>query len=148
MAVAYAYFKNDHVLKKMQCWWCLLLGFVCTFGGFAINSYKWGWAFSDLLDGAGLFILAINLGVILGKIGFISRVLAKIGAVAYEMFLLHHYFLNYLLMPLLLIMGWQNEWGFWVFMPVFFMGSVWLGQAGNYLSLLMEGVKMKLPGRM
>jgi peptidoglycan/LPS O-acetylase OafA/YrhL len=134
MAAAYYYFKNHTFIKKMSSGICIFAGAFLALCGYSFNAYRWGWAFSDPFAGTGLFLLFLGLGRIIMKSKIAEKILMKTGGASYETFLLHHYFLNYMLMPAIMVFGFKQEWAFWVLMPVYVAVSVVLGIGGKAVS--------------
>lgn len=124
--------RRDAIMR-----WCsgvpaFVLSIALTAGGFMLNMYMWGWAFSDFVIGVGLFWMFLIVGSFLARLAPLQKLLNFMSTVSFEMYLLHHSLLNFILMPLLLTMGWLTEGGFWVFVPVFFVGTIIVGY-GAYL---------------
>ncbi len=138
MALAWWHFNKAHFLDKMTCYFCVLAGLIFSFSGFILNAYKWGWVFSDMVVAAGLFFLFLGIAKKLDGKKVHGRFMKAVSDASYEIYLLHHYFLNYFLMPLILTIGLKNEAGFWIFMPVFFVVAVLIGEAGRRLSNLAD----------
>jgi peptidoglycan/LPS O-acetylase OafA/YrhL len=134
MAAAYFYFYKESPWKSVSNAICILTGSLLAFSGFVFSSYKWGWALSDPVAGSGLIILFLGIAGILVKNRFMEKGLMIIGGSAYETFLLHHYFLNYLLMPLIFTQELKQEWMFWLAMPVYTGLSILIGISGKALS--------------
>jgi peptidoglycan/LPS O-acetylase OafA/YrhL len=140
MALAYWQVKRGDLIEKATCRFCVLFGLVCSFSGFALNAYRWGWIFSDLTVAAGLFFFFLGVAKAIGTEGLVGRVLRKVSDASYEIFLLHHYFLNYFLMPLVLTLGIKNETAFWLLMSVYLVAVFLLGEAGRRVSALLDAV--------
>jgi peptidoglycan/LPS O-acetylase OafA/YrhL len=136
MALAYWHFNKARFLERVTCHICAAAGLVFSFSGFILNMYRWGWAFSDLCVAGGLFFLFLGIAKKFDGRRARGRIMKTISGASYEIFLLHHYFLNYFLMPLIVTMGIKNETGFWLLMPVFFVVAVLIGEAGRRLSVL------------
>jgi len=143
MALAYWHFNRANFLDRATCLLCVAVGLVFSFSGFVLNMYSWGWPFSDLVVAGGLFFLFIGIAKKLDGKRVHGRFMNAISGASYEIFLLHHYFLNYFLMPLIMTLGLQNETGFWLFMPVFFLGSVLIGEGGWTISRMVESTPGK-----
>ena len=134
MAMAYWQFYNDKFVDSLIGWKQFIGGILVTMVGFSLDMYRWGWAFSDTVIAIGLTLIFINLGGYLGKIKILEKFLTKTSDISYEIYLLHHYFLNYFLTPLLLVLGIQNEISFWICMPIFALVSYLLGLGQNKLT--------------
>ncbi len=135
MSLGYWQFKNSKTLENLCGGWQFISAVTIMLVGFSLNMFRSGWAFSDAVISVGLFATLLNIGVYIARIEIVKKLLLKLSESAYEIFLLHHYLLNYLLMPLIVLMGWKNELGFWVGMPVFFLTSLLIGMGGQWLSV-------------
>lgn len=127
MALAYAYIRRNDVMERMVSFGGFLGGVALSLLGFAFDMYRWGWPYSDLTVAMGLFLVFLNLGSWVSRIEWTKRIMTFLSDSSYENFLIHHYYLNYFLSPLILVVGWQQESGFWLFMVPFVIGSVLLG---------------------
>lgn len=136
MVLAVWYCQKDTVLDGLRTWKVGLIGAILATGGIALNTYNWGWSISDPVISVGLFALFMYLGFQLSKVGVVRKVLKFISDSSYELFLLHHYYLNYLLLPMMLMLGWVNEIGFWLNLPLYVVVAVLIGEAGRRLSAL------------
>jgi peptidoglycan/LPS O-acetylase OafA/YrhL len=134
MFIAFFYFKRQDFIERITCRFCLIAGAILALAGFSLSSYRWGWVFSDMTAGIGLFILFLGIGKLLMKNKIVEKVLTYVGNASYEIFLLHHYFLNYLLVPLIMVLGIRNEAAFWLLIPVYVVAAVLLGEGGRRLS--------------
>lgn len=147
MALGYLYFYNNAVLeslKKARWFW---LGLIATLAGYVLLMYRWGWIFSDAVLGAGLFLVFYWLADRLAAFRGVRKFMHRTGESAYELYLWHHYFLNYFLMYLILVLGLKgNEWVFWGVMPVYFVCLVMMGRFGKYLTLFAEKLYSRLRG--
>lgn len=140
MVLAYLYFKNDQLGLLMKKFWVFIVGMILVIGGYVALMYPMGWIFSDAVLSLGLFFVFIWVAERLSRISLLKWIMAKIGESAYETYLLHHYFLNYFLTYLLLVLGLRgNETVFWAVMPIYFILSVLLGVGGRYLTVVTEG---------
>ncbi len=131
MGLAYLFLTGKDLLGKIAGWKGFLSGVALTLGGFALDMYRWGWPYADLMAAVGLFMVFLNIGVLFARIELLRRLMVFLSDSSYENFLLHHYFLNYFLMPLLLAGGLMHESIFWLMMPVFVIGSVGIGWAAQ-----------------
>lgn len=135
MALGYWYAKGVDVLAYLGRARFLLAGLILGYGGFVLRMYRPGWAFCDMLMGVGLFpvlLFAVNWISHFWKGG--EKVLKKVGKVSYPIYLLHHYFLNYLFLPLLSVAGLRgNEWAFWLLIIPYSAVCIWLGELANWL---------------
>ncbi len=131
MGLAYLFLTGKDVLVKMSGWRGFLGGVALALTGFVFDMYRWGWPYADLMAAVGLFVVFLNIGVLFAKVELMRRVMVFLSDSSYENFLLHHYFLNYFLMPLLLVGGLIRESVFWLMMPVFVVGSVGIGWAAQ-----------------
>lgn len=127
MALAYLYMQKNDALERLTGAWGFIGGVVLTFAGFAFDMYRWGWPYSDLTVSIGLFLVFLNIGALLGRSSLIARVMVFLSDSSYENFLLHHYWLNYFLTPLLLVLGLQGEGVFWAVMPFYVLGAIAIG---------------------
>jgi peptidoglycan/LPS O-acetylase OafA/YrhL len=134
MALAWWHFNKAHFLDRVACKVCLAAGLVFSFSGFVLEMYRWGWPFSDLVVAGGLFFLFVGIAKKLDGKRVHGKIMGLISGISYEIFLLHHYFLNYFLLPLVVTVGMKNETGFWLFMPVFFVAAVLIGEWGRRIS--------------
>jgi peptidoglycan/LPS O-acetylase OafA/YrhL len=134
MLAAHFYLKADNLLERFSGWGGALAGLFLTLSGYALDCYKWGWVLSDLVAGCGLFILFIALAGFFARSKIVEKTMLFAGRASYETFLLHHYFLNYFLMPLLLVAGLKNELTFWIAIPFYIVVCVLLGEGGRLLS--------------
>ncbi len=133
MAMGWLHFTKLDVIGYLGRARFFILGFLAAYAGYILLMYKWGWGLSDLLMGAGLFPLFLNLANWLAKSKFTAKVLKVTGEVSYPVYLLHHYFLNYLLIAFLSVAGWMgNETVFWLLMLPYSILSVGLGLAADY----------------
>lgn len=147
LGMTFAYWENlkgtflKHVTKKL--WF--IAAIIITLIGFSLNYFHWGWIFSDPVTGLGLFLLFLNLAqlVIRFKWNLAQKFLKKLSDASFEIYLLHHYFLNYLFIPVILTLGLKNEWGFWLFIPIFFAVSVLTGLGQFYLTKLLSPVRLR-----
>jgi len=144
MALAYWQLRSRDFLENATCRLCLLMGLLFSFSGFALNSYRWGWIFSDLTVAVGLFFFFLGIAKIIGAASRTGKVLCKVSDASYEIFLLHHYFLNYFLMPLILTIGIKNETAFWLTMPVYLVAVILIGEGGRRLSKMTELALVRL----
>lgn len=103
--------------------WFLFSVFFTLFGFFLLY-FRWGWIVSDGLIALTLSMFFLNLGIRLARLHFFRKFLQKISDSAYETYLLHHYLLNHLIIPFLLIFGVYREIIFWLFLPVYFFSIV------------------------
>lgn len=134
MVLGYLQFKKGNVLDYLGRMRFFLIGAAMTYCGYFFLMYRWGWGLSDLLMGVGLFPLFLNLANFLARNKFLARILKVTGEVSYSVYLLHHYFLNYILLPLLAVAGLAgNEAAFWLVMLPYSILSVGLGMAADYL---------------
>lgn len=147
MGLAKLQFEHSKVLEKLSRGRYLLMGAVLVFVGFILDTFRLGWSVSDLVSATGLFIFFLGISTRIGAGKKISGVLKKVSDSSYEIFLLHHYFLNYFLMPLLITWNFQNETGFWIFLPVFVIMAYLTGEAGRLLSVVTEKFLIKSNGR-
>ena len=77
-----------------------------------------------------------------------KKFLNKTGESAYEIYLWHHYFLNYILMYLFVTLGVKgDERVFWGVMPVYFVIVILMGRFGRYLTVSAEKAYARLRGR-
>ena len=127
MALAYAYMRRNDVIEKMVSFGGFLAGVALSLLGFGFDMYQWGWPYSDLTVAMGLFLVFLNLGSWFAHLEWTKRIMTFLSDSSYENFLIHHYYLNYFLAPLLLVLGWQHEGWFWLFMLPFALGSILLG---------------------
>jgi peptidoglycan/LPS O-acetylase OafA/YrhL len=134
MFIAFYYFRRQDFIDRLTCGFCLIGGAILALSGFALSSYRFGWVFSDMTAGCGLFIFFLGLGKLLMKNEIVKKTLTFIGGASYEIFLLHHYFLNYLMVPLIMVLGIRNEAAFWLLIPFYVAISVLLGEGGRRLS--------------
>ncbi len=139
MVLGWMYFYNESILesfKKARFFW---LGAAVSLSGYVLLMYRWGWIFSDAVLGIGLFFLFYGLANWLMNVGSIRKFLQKTGESAYEIYLWHHYFLNYILMYLFVTLGVKgDEWVFWGVMPVYFIIVILMGRFGRYLTVAVE----------
>jgi len=152
MGLAKMQFEKSTFLESISCRWCVFIGGILAFSGFVFDSFRLGWAVSDLFMAAGLFILFLGIA---RKIGHQKKaaplsggpsaaaVLKKVSDSSYEIFLLYHYFLNYFLVPLLITLQFKNETGFWLFLPVFVVAVCLIGEIGRRMSAFAEYFLMK-----
>lgn len=138
MALASWQNKNGRILDWLAGKFALLAGFLIAAGGYTLDYYRCGWIFSDLVIGLGLFIFMLNLAKILSKWKILGKVFKRIGDVSYEIYLLHHQLLQFLIFPLVMAMGLQNGAGFWMVLPVFLIGSWLIGEVGKWFSKRLE----------
>jgi peptidoglycan/LPS O-acetylase OafA/YrhL len=141
MALAWWQVKSGAFIERAGCGLCFLAGTVCAFSGFALNAYRWGWIFSDMVVAAGLFFFFLGIAKAIGSKGRIGKVMSKISDASYEIYLLHHYFLNYFLMPLVLTLGIKNETWFWLLLPSYLVAVFLIGEGGRRISNLAGGMK-------
>lgn len=134
MSLGYAQYKGKDVLSKITGGWEFLASVAIMLIGFSLNSNRIGWSVSDAVISVGLFATLLNIGVYFARVEFLKTAMLKLSESSYEIYLLHHYMLNYLLMPLILILGFKNELGFWIGIPVFFIVAVVTGMIGQKLS--------------
>lgn len=135
IGLAYIYATKENIITKLQGLIPFLAGALLTFGGSLLNMYQWGWALSDPIVGIGLFIVFLNIGTFLTKSQKVAGFLKKISDSAYETFLLHHYFLNYIFLTFIFTIGFAgNETAFWIGMPLFFICSVMIGRGAKKVS--------------
>lgn len=136
MSLGYWQFRDSRVLEKFLGGWQFLAATAVMLFGFSLNMFRPGWIFSDAVISVGLFAVLLNIGVFAARVGVIKTLMLKLSESSYEIYLLHHYLLNYLLMPLILVTGFKNELGFWIGMPVFFVLTVVVGMGGQKLSAM------------
>ncbi len=136
MSLCYWEEQSGKTLEKLMSLPAFLLSFVVMIGGFSLDFFRSGWIFSDAVIAVGLFGFLLNLGQIFlrFKNPLLQRFFKLGSAVSYEIYLLHHYFLNYLLLPMIITFHLQHEGGFWIFMPVFFVIAITGGYLGKKLS--------------
>lgn len=127
MGLAAVYFKRENILQTLMSGPAFLIGIILSCVGFMLDMYRWGWPYADLTVSIGLFLFFLNLGARLSRLSILRKSMLILSDLSYDIFLLHHYLINYFLMPLLLVLGLQNEMFFWIAMPLFFIGSVGLG---------------------
>jgi peptidoglycan/LPS O-acetylase OafA/YrhL len=149
MALGYLHYFKGSVLAYLSRVRFFALGALMAYTGYVFLMYRWGWVFSDLLMGVGLFPMLLGLANLIAKNKWGEIVLKKIGALSYPIYLLHHYFLNYALLPLLIVLGLAgNETVFWLMLIPYFILSVGSGQAGEWVErgwlLLFVSLKMVL----
>lgn len=148
MALGHLYFYNEVILesfKKARWFW---FGSVVSLGGYILLMYRWGWIFSDAVLGVGLFFLFYGIANWLSNVGSVRKFLSKTGESAYEIYLWHHYFLNYILMYLFVTLGVKgDEWVFWGMMPVYFIIVIFMGRFGRYLTVAVERFYSRLRRR-
>lgn len=119
--------KKD-VLGKMVGIWPLIGGFVTMLAGAASYYFLIGWLWSDALFGIGLLIVMMNLGAVLAKNRFLEKGLRFLSLQSYDLYLTHHYLMNYLIWPFIYVMGLWSVQSFWLFMPLFVIGAFALAQ--------------------
>lgn len=142
------YFKNEKLVEEFKRLRWFMCGVVSSLLGFVFLMYRFGWIFADALMGFGLFFVFLGIANFLTNFKWIRNYLQKIGDSAYELYLWHHYFLNYILFYLFAVLGLSgNEWVFWGVMPIYFVTVVWLGYFGKYLSDGAEWVYRRIRGR-
>lgn len=112
-----------------------LIALIVMLGGFALDAYRPGWIFSDFVIGVGVFFWFVFLGYQLATILRASRLLVFLSNGSYETYLLHHYLLNYLLMPFLITRELMQETSLWIMLPVFVVASVLFGAIVNWISV-------------
>ncbi len=127
MALAYLYTANNKILETITGFGGFALGVVISLFGFSLDMYQWGWTFADFVVSIGLFLVFINLGEFLSRLSLLKGWILKLSDVSYDVYLIHHYFLNYFLAPLILVWGVHQESTFWIVMPIFVVGSIILG---------------------
>lgn len=138
MALASWQNKNGRALDWLTLEWlagkfALLAGLLIAAGGYTLDYFRFGWIFSDSIIGLGLFIVFLNLAKIISNWKILERIFKRIGDVSYEIYLLHHQLLQFILFPLVMAWGLQNEVGFWIILPVFLIGSWLIGEIGKWL---------------
>lgn len=145
MGLAYIHATKKDIIKKFHGVVPFFAGIIITFSGSFFNMYQWGWSLSDPIIAVGLFIIFLNIGIWLSRKERVAAFLSKISASAYEIFLLHHYFLNYIFLTFIFIIGFSgNETIFWVGMPIFFFCTILIGRGANKLSnIVVSSLKQK-----
>ncbi|MCX6733525.1 MAG: acyltransferase [Candidatus Peregrinibacteria bacterium] len=136
MSLGYWQFKDSKTLETLRGGWQFLTAVAIMLVGFSLNMYRGGWPLSDAIISIGLFATLLNIGAFFARISLLKTLMLKLSESSYEIYLLHHYLLNYLLMPLLIVLGIKNELGFWLGVPVFFIISTLVGMGGQRLSTL------------
>lgn len=124
-------FRDDGFIMRLIGGWKFLTFLAVMLVGFWLNTFKIGWSVSDPVISIGLFLTLLNVGFFCAKLSIVRRMMLWLSASSYETFLLHHYMLNYLLMPFIIVMAVKHEEGFWLFLPVFFLIAAvtgWIGQ--------------------
>lgn len=123
------------VLGKMIGWRAFSIGFIGLLAGAASYYFPLGWLWSDALFGIGLLVVMMNIGTVLAKNKFFEKGLRFLSLQSYDLYLTHHYLMNYLIWPFIYVMGWWTVQSFWLFMPLFVVsaialaqGMVWLGK--------------------
>jgi peptidoglycan/LPS O-acetylase OafA/YrhL len=134
MVLAYWQSTKGNILEWLTGKSKLLLFAVLTMAGFCLNYYRVGWIFSDPVIGIGLFGFLLNLSALLKK--YLTNILKFISDCSFEIYLLHHYFLNFVLIPTLTSLGLKNETGFWLFWPFYFLTVIGIGKLGQLASLM------------
>ncbi len=136
MSLGYWQFKDSKTLETLRGGWQFLAAVAIMLFGFSLNMYRGGWPLSDAVISIGLFATLLNIGAYFARIRILKTLMLKLSESSYEIYLLHHYLLNYLLMPFLVLFGFKNELGFWIGIPVFFVLSTVVGMGGQRLSAL------------
>ena len=149
MVLGYLHYFKGGVLAFLGRIRFFALGAIMAYTGYVFLMYKWGWVFSDLLMGTGLFPMLLGLANLIAKNKWGEIALKKIGKLSYPIYLLHHYFLNYTLLPLLIVLGLAgNETAFWLVLLPYSILSVGLGQVAEWLelawSMLLGSLKSRL----
>lgn len=121
MFLAHHYVSTKKFFDRLVTKKWFLASVLLTLLGFTLLYFRWGWIFSDQVIAVGLTLFFLNFGVRLARLQFFRKFLKKMSESAYETYLLHHYLLNYFLLPFLLTMGWYQEAVFWIFLPVYFV---------------------------
>jgi len=138
MALAYLQIKSGSFIERVGCKICFIAGMFFSFAGFAMNAYQWGWIFSDMVVAAGLFFFFLGIARAIGTRSATGKIMSRISGASYELFLFHHYFLNYFLMPLVVTLGIRNETAFWLLMPLYLAAVILIGEGGRRLSALAD----------
>jgi len=163
MGLAKMQFEKSTFLESISCRWCVFTGMILAFSGFVLDTFRLGWAVSDLVSAAGLFILFLGISrkidsrkkaaPLSGGPSAVAQAgpsaagfLKKVSDSSYEIFLLHHYFLNYFLVPLLVTLQFRTETSFWLLMPVFVVAVCLTGEIGRRISVFMESFFIRRPG--
>lgn len=143
MSLGYWQFKDSKTLETLRGGWQFLASVAIMLFGFSLNVYRGGWPLSDAVISIGLFATLLNIGAYFAQIHILKTLMLKLSESSYEIYLLHHYLLNYLLMPFLVLFGFKNELGFWIGIPVFFILSTIVGIGGQRLSTLVYSLGAK-----
>lgn len=143
MSLGYWQFKDSKTLETLRGGWQFLASVAIMLFGFSLNMYRGGWPLSDAVISIGLFATLLNIGAYFARVQILKTLMLKLSESSYEIYLLHHYLLNYLLMPFLVLFGIKNELGFWIGIPVFFILSTVVGMGGQRLSTLVYSLGAK-----
>ncbi len=100
-----------------------IIGLIAAILGVGLNYWQVGWIFSDLIAAIGVFIVFMNFADWLAKWSLLER----IGGFSYEIYLLHHQLLKFILLPLILLIRWPNYAIFLVILPVYLAISTFAG---------------------
>lgn len=141
MSLGYWQFKDSKTLETLRGGWQFLASVAIMLFGFSLNMYRGGWPLSDAVISIGLFATLLNIGAYFARVQILKTLMLKLSESSYEIYLLHHYLLNYLLMPFLVLFGIKNELGFWIGLPVFFILSTVVGMGGQRLSALVYSLR-------
>jgi peptidoglycan/LPS O-acetylase OafA/YrhL len=134
MTIGVMQFRDERFVIRFAGRWKFLFFLIVMLAGFWLDTYKIGWSISDPVISIGLFFVLLNIGFFFAKLSVVRRMMLWLGASSYETFLLHHYMLNYLLMPFMVVVGLRHEVGFWLFLPVFFVIAAVTGWVGQKIS--------------
>ncbi len=134
MAIAwFQFYKKDFLATLGKISW-FFVGWGTTLFGFVLNMYRPGWIFSDFFIAVGLFVFLTSASTFLIKIGFLEKFFVFLGKYSYEIYLLHHNFLNMLLLPIFTTFGILNERFFWFFLIPYFVMIIVIGFLGGHLT--------------
>lgn len=137
MCLGFWQLKKD-ILGKMLGVWPFLSGVILMLLGAASYYHPVSWLWCDALFGIGLLVVMMNLGSVFAKNRFLEKGLRFLSLQSYDLYLTHHYLMNYLIWPFIYVMGWWNVQSFWLFMPLFVVGAFALAQG-----MLKLGSKVK-----
>lgn len=145
MALGYMCFYRNSILEGFKKTRWFLFGLILALLGYALLMYRWGWVVSDAVLGVGLFFVFYGMANWLSKLHPIQKFMLKAGESTYEIYLWHHYFLNYIVIYAFVVLGVKGEeWVFWAAMPVYFVAVLLLGRLGTFLTNVTLSISKKL----
>lgn len=113
----------QEIPKKWLSVRAFIVGLALAVIGVSLNYWQFGWIFSDLIAAVGVFIAFLNIANWLVK----WHLLERTGGFSYEIYLLHHQLLKFILLPLILLIRWPNYAIFLAILPVYLAISTFVG---------------------